>query len=334
MTQATNNALVRPLLSGDCDVVGDIHGELKALHELMHLLGYDDSGRHPDDRKLVFVGDLVDRGPHSPGVVELVQDLVEAERAQCVLGNHDLNIILAESKLKKPKAHQNWFFGKSYQEGGKDIEQDLADEPARKRIVSFFRTLPLTLEGDGVRIAHARWDPGSIELVRHATDAVGLYQAHKNRLDEELNNPNEEGIAKQNNAVAGYRNMLSEADQADTETEELLGIYRELCHQLENPVKHITSGPEEFVAVPFHANGRDRRTERVAWWEDYVGVPCFFGHYARPHKGEAAHCSDFGVGYRYKVKYDLPFDNDDDFEPALAAFRLSAGSDKFKIITV
>ena len=51
------------------DIVGDIHGELDALTSLLKRLGYDDLGRHPENRKLVFVGDLIDRGPDSPGVL-------------------------------------------------------------------------------------------------------------------------------------------------------------------------------------------------------------------------------------------------------------------------
>src|SRR3954451_13724531 len=89
--------LVRPLFDGPIDVVGDVHGEIDALTELRQHLGYDATGSHPDGRRLVFVGDLGDRGPDSPGVAEWVRDLVAAGRAQCVLGNHDFNALDAAS---------------------------------------------------------------------------------------------------------------------------------------------------------------------------------------------------------------------------------------------
>ena len=55
--------LVQPLFDGPVDIVGDVHGEIEALRSLMHHLGYADDGPHPNDRRLVFVGDLTDRGP-------------------------------------------------------------------------------------------------------------------------------------------------------------------------------------------------------------------------------------------------------------------------------
>ena len=59
------------LFDGPIDVVGDVHGELDALHALMRGLGYDPVGGHPEGRRLVFLGDLCDRGPDSPGVLAL-----------------------------------------------------------------------------------------------------------------------------------------------------------------------------------------------------------------------------------------------------------------------
>ena len=69
--------LIRPLFEGPLDVVGDVHGEIDALTALLGQLGYDPQGVHPDGRRLVFVGDLCDRGPDSPAVIGLVRRLVE-----------------------------------------------------------------------------------------------------------------------------------------------------------------------------------------------------------------------------------------------------------------
>ena len=64
--------LVQQLPQSDLDIIGDVHGEIGALCTLLDRLGYDDQGRHPQNRHLVFVGDLVDRGPDSLGVLDLV----------------------------------------------------------------------------------------------------------------------------------------------------------------------------------------------------------------------------------------------------------------------
>ncbi len=72
--------LVKPLFDGPLDIVGDVHGEIDALTILLRRLGYSPEGSHPEGRRLAFVGDLVDRGPASPAVVEGVRRLIENER--------------------------------------------------------------------------------------------------------------------------------------------------------------------------------------------------------------------------------------------------------------
>ncbi|MBB4895593.1 polynucleotide kinase-phosphatase [Streptomyces olivoverticillatus] len=85
-------------LTGPFDIVGDIHGCRSELESLLTRLGYalqrDEAGRpvdaaHPEGRTAVFVGDLVDRGPDSPGVLRLVMGMVAAGHALCVPGNHE-----------------------------------------------------------------------------------------------------------------------------------------------------------------------------------------------------------------------------------------------------
>ncbi|MFD9123894.1 polynucleotide kinase-phosphatase [Kitasatospora sp. NPDC059571] len=85
-------------LTGPFDIVGDIHGCRSELETLLARLGYtvarDDAGRavdavHPEGRTAVFVGDLVDRGPDTPGVLRLVMGMVAAGHAICVPGNHE-----------------------------------------------------------------------------------------------------------------------------------------------------------------------------------------------------------------------------------------------------
>ena len=75
-------------LTGPFDIFGDIHGCASELETLLRKLGYAD-GRHPEGRTAVFVGDLVDRGPDSPGVLRRVMGMVEAGTALCVAGNHE-----------------------------------------------------------------------------------------------------------------------------------------------------------------------------------------------------------------------------------------------------
>ncbi|MFE5628766.1 polynucleotide kinase-phosphatase [Streptomyces sp. NPDC056543] len=89
-------------LTGPFDIIGDIHGCHSELETLLGRLGYVD-GHHPEGRTAVFVGDLVDRGPDSPGVLRRVMGMVAAGDALCVPGNH-------ENKLGR------WLKGRKVQE--------------------------------------------------------------------------------------------------------------------------------------------------------------------------------------------------------------------------
>ncbi|MFG1778709.1 polynucleotide kinase-phosphatase [Micromonospora sp. NPDC049048] len=89
-------------LTGPFDIVGDVHGCRAELETLLLRLGWelrrDERGRpvdatHPSGRTAVFVGDLVDRGPDSPGVLRLVMGMVAAGHAICVPGNHEQKLL-------------------------------------------------------------------------------------------------------------------------------------------------------------------------------------------------------------------------------------------------
>ncbi|MCW2872989.1 polynucleotide kinase-phosphatase [Actinacidiphila oryziradicis] len=75
-------------LTGPFDIIGDVHGCRSELETLLTKLGYVD-GAHPEGRTAVFVGDLVDRGPDSPGVLRRVMSMVTDGKALCVPGNHE-----------------------------------------------------------------------------------------------------------------------------------------------------------------------------------------------------------------------------------------------------
>ncbi|MBF9130720.1 polynucleotide kinase-phosphatase [Plantactinospora sp. S1510] len=89
-------------LTGPFDIIGDVHGCRAELEALLLRLGWtlhrDEAGRpvnaiHPQGRTAVFVGDLVDRGPDSPGVLRLVMGMVAAGTALCVPGNHEQKLL-------------------------------------------------------------------------------------------------------------------------------------------------------------------------------------------------------------------------------------------------
>ncbi len=91
---------------GPFDFIGDVHGCCDELEELLTSLGYEarpveDPGpgwsnchyTHPNGRKAVFVGDLVDRGPRVVDSLSLVRNMVATGNALCVPGNHDIKLL-------------------------------------------------------------------------------------------------------------------------------------------------------------------------------------------------------------------------------------------------
>ena len=280
-------SLIQPLFDGPIDIIGDVHGEIDPLRSLICHLGYDEDGLHPDGRRLVFLGDLTDRGPDSPAVVDVVKRFVETGRAQCVLGNHDFNILLGHRK------HDNsWFYGEEFKEDGIVVPQVPADESIRKQILAFFRTLPIALERDDLRVVHACWCDDMTDIARESSGVVTLYkEQHK----------------------------LIEGSFPDLELDD---IDQGLKHQNQNPVKLLSSGPEERTDKPIHASGKVRNERRVQWWNDYGGAFCIFGHYSisdgEPRGNGSSFCVDYGVGKRWTERRSGKTDG---FKLKLAAFR-------------
>ena len=91
-------------MHGPFDIIGDVHGCYEELTALLRKLQYRiesaaDTGKnyglnvsHPENRTVIFLGDLVDRGPASPAVLKLVMSMVRGGTALCVPGNHDMKL--------------------------------------------------------------------------------------------------------------------------------------------------------------------------------------------------------------------------------------------------
>lgn len=283
--------LVQPLIDGPIDIVGDVHGEIDALEALLHRLGYNARGDHAQGRRLVFLGDLVDRGPDSPAVIDRVQRLIDSGRAQSLLGNHELNLLLGSRKVGN-----GWFTGEpeSLDRTGIVVAQKgLIDLASRLRALAFFRTLPVVLEREDLRLVHACWHGEHVNRLRGHSDVVEVYRQYTHDIDRALE-----------------REGVTEHGQ------------RKLARQNRNPVKVLTSGLEERRTLG-DPGPRQHWEVRAAWWNHYHDpVLCVFGHYwrqsvhgdhdslhlfrnigpnARLGRGWAM-CLDYSVGKRYRER--------------------------------
>jgi hypothetical protein len=267
--------LVHPLSDGPLDLIGDVHGEAEALESLLARLGYDADGRHPHGRRLTFCGDLVDRGHDSPGTVERVAHLVQSGRAQAVLGNHELNLV-----LDKAKEGNGWYFEDDHDRArGHFLESIRIDPGRRAAMLEWFGTLPLVLERPDLRVVHACWDRQAVDMIRgEARDLPTLDRVHKARVDEELRAGGL--LEKRADELAKWGHVLNEPT---ARVPLLTGVAAvDSARQSKHPLKVITSGIERPTAAPFYASGKWRMTERTAWWNDYDDQPAVvMGHYWR-----------------------------------------------------
>lgn len=144
------------------DIIGDVHGHAGALTALLKKMGYRQRGsawRHPD-RKAIFIGDLIDRGPGQVETVRTVRGMVEAGAALAVMGNHEFNAIAWHTQDPRNPGH----FLRPHSEKNRKQHQEFlaetADKPGlRQEILDWFMDLPLWLDLPGLRAVHACWHP-------------------------------------------------------------------------------------------------------------------------------------------------------------------------------
>jgi protein phosphatase len=172
--------------TGPFDVIGDVHGCRAELVDLLITLGYapvlDDQQRPvdavpPTGRRAVFLGDLVDRGPDSPGVLRLVMGMVAAGHALCVPGNHEAKLVRALDGKKTTVSH-----------GLAETLQQLASQPPefvqQTRDFCYGLVSHLVLDGGRLVVAHA----GLIEAYHGRASArvraFALYGDTSGEIDE------------------------------------------------------------------------------------------------------------------------------------------------------
>ena len=143
--------------TGPFDVIGDVHGCRSELERLLTELGYqirrDDQYRpvgahHPDGRQVVFLGDLVDRGPDTPGVLRLAMGMVTAGDALAVPGNH-------ENKLVRALRGRNVQVTHGLAESLAQLDQETPEFRAEVADFCYGLVSHLVLDGGRLVVAHA-----------------------------------------------------------------------------------------------------------------------------------------------------------------------------------
>ena len=165
--------------------VGDIQGCAPSLKALVKKL--------PTQSKMIFLGDLVNRGPDSLGTLRYLKQLQEEKRIECILGNHDLHLLAVDAGIRKTK--------------GLDTVQPILDAPDRAELIHWLRHRPMALSNGKVLTVHAgvlpQWDlQQTIECAQEVEKALRS-KSYKDFLANMYGNtPN-----KWNNSLKGYERL-------------------------------------------------------------------------------------------------------------------------------
>ncbi|MCB8819920.1 metallophosphoesterase family protein [Microvirga rosea] len=147
--------------------IGDIHGRHDLLEELLEKIR-----DHAGDRahRLVFLGDYIDRGPNSAGVIATVRGLQrdDPDRVVCLTGNHEAMLLTA---VRHPSSLTHWLINGGSTTLGSYGILDPREFPAE--VIAWLKTLPTFFEDEWRYFVHAGLRPG--RDLRHQTDVDRIW---------------------------------------------------------------------------------------------------------------------------------------------------------------
>jgi len=279
------------------DIIGDIHGHCDTLERLLAKLGYSSQSgawKHAD-RKVLFLGDYIDRGPKVRETLYLVRGMVESGNAFALMGNHELNAVAYHSR----DAEGNPLREHSAKNTGQQkatLDAFVGRHGEWMEWVEWLKDLAFFVELPGLRAVHACWCDSSIRQVRGASlrdrefllDATRAGSEESKALDTLLKGP-EYNLAHLGLRIRGRDGIVREELRVrwwgrDAESFTLSEITMPPGSQVSDD--RVTS--EDLDEAPNLKLG---------------GAPVFFGHYKLPHDqplaplAEGICCLDYGVGH-------------------------------------
>ncbi|RVU84304.1 hypothetical protein EOL70_12515 [Leucothrix sargassi] len=297
------------------DIIGDTHGCHDTLVSLLETLGYKQGQygfEHPS-RKAIFVGDFIDRGPRQLEVIDTVRAMVDTGHAYAVMGNHEFNAIAYVTT-----DHTYGGYLRAHSERNARTHRAfldaMADHPERyDEVINWFKTLPLWLDLDGVRVIHACWDQSGIDRISKAYNPNGQLTED---LIENGNDPKKWEFHVLDNLLKGKTVKLQDDNaftdpngikrtnmrirwwdtQATTHKAAFIGPKKDIEHIDDSPID-----PSEFIPYPSDA------------------APLFIGHYWMQGKPKPlAHniaCVDYSIAKRHGKLCAYRWDGEAQIDP-------------------
>lgn len=152
------------------DIIGDVHGCVNTLEKLLKKMDYSKKNgvyQHKT-RRAVFLGDIIDRGPHIREALHLVRDMVERGSARTVMGNHEYNAI---GYCTRAHVSSHREFLREHTPRNERIIRETLEQFANygaewNDFLEWFKAMPLFIEETHFRVVHACWDNEIITQVR------------------------------------------------------------------------------------------------------------------------------------------------------------------------
>jgi len=157
------------------DIIPDIHGQAEKLRVALKNLGWRRNGTkwlHSEpDRQIVFLGDFIDRGPENAAVIRIVRELMDAGRAQAIMGNHELNALHYHTADPDTGAPLRVHDQDNLDQHESFLKEFPLGAPHTEDVLNWMKGLPLFIETDGFRAVHAAWIQHAIDDLRRQTGA-------------------------------------------------------------------------------------------------------------------------------------------------------------------
>ena len=149
------------------DIIGDIHEHADKLELLLQKLGYElkDGAYAHSTRKVLFVGEYIDRGPKIKETLEIVKAMVDSKNAIALMGNHEYNALcfhFQETEGGHLRKHLITNIIQHYE----TLKQFHNRQKEYEAYVDWFKTLPLFYETENFRAVHACWNNNNIEYLK------------------------------------------------------------------------------------------------------------------------------------------------------------------------
>lgn len=155
------------------DIIPDIHGQADKLKAALTNLGYQDRNgawRHSEpDRRVVFLGDFIDRGPRNGQVLSIVRRMLDVDTAHAIMGNHELNAIHFHTRHPETGEPLRPHSEKNLRQHESFLHEFPIGDSRTSDVIGWMKTLPLFLEFEGFRVVHACWNDAVIGNLRQHT---------------------------------------------------------------------------------------------------------------------------------------------------------------------